>query len=175
MEIDEATGAAVIRVRSARYGGFKILVDAEDYERVFARNWCVTKGKYFHTSIVKDGKRSKLKLHRFIMGDPAGKKVDHCDPSNTFDNRKQNLRIATDSQNMCNRPGWSKKSKFKGLATSTNGRSWSARIMVNGESIGLGSHRDEEGSCPHLRRGCTPISWRICPDKFPWLLAKSIP
>jgi hypothetical protein len=147
-EIDEATGAAVLTVVSPKYGTFRVLIDVEDWERVAAHTWsAVKKGKYFTTGVrVAKGHQQKVKLHRFIMYDPAGIGVDHRDPSNTLDNRKSNLRVATQRQNAHNSFGWSdRKHKYKGVyPTSKNHTSWMATIMVGGQSIYLGAHHTEE-------------------------------
>lgn len=60
-------------------------------------------------------------MHRVIMGEPAGRLVDHKD-GNVLNNMMNNLRLATHSQNLANikqsRPMTS--SKYKGVCFCVN-------------------------------------------------------
>ena len=60
--------------------------------------------------------------------------VDHIN-HNPLDNRKQNLRIVTKSQNQMN-------ANYKGV--SKQGNKWHARIKLNQKLICLGTYVDEE-------------------------------
>lgn len=83
-------------------------------------------------------------LHVVIMERVLGRKlikgelVDHID-QNPLNNRRHNLRIATQSQNGQNR-GKSKQntSGYKGVSWSGVMKKWHARIMVNGQLHLLG-------------------------------------
>ena len=85
------------------------LVDDEDYERfghVTWRVWNNTCG-YFYVSnrySLGKGRRKRRLLHREIIGAPPGMVVDHIN-HDTLDNRKENLRLCTRSQNGMNRKG----------------------------------------------------------------------
>jgi hypothetical protein len=46
--------------------------------------------------------RSQVFVHRLIMGSPEGMHIDHIN-GNALDNRKQNLRVCTASQNAMNK------------------------------------------------------------------------
>ena len=83
-------------------------IDKEDEERVKTRQWyAATGGVYVGTNVTVDGKRKTLCLHNFIMnrivfpGKGAKKTVDHIN-RNGLDNRKANLRIATQTQQNLN-------------------------------------------------------------------------
>lgn len=63
------------------------------------------------------GRQSKLHMHRVILGLAHGDKR-HGDHKNhdTLDNRDENLRIATRSENLCNRGACiNNRSGFKGV------------------------------------------------------------
>lgn len=49
----------------------------------------------------------KIYLHRFLMDSPEGLIVDHINHQ-TLDNRRENLRVVTHSENMKNRIKWYK-------------------------------------------------------------------
>ena len=96
------------------------LVDNEDFEWLNQWRWYFDNGYAARRS-------KKILMHRVIMQAKKGQLVDHID-HNTLDNRKQNLRIATRSQNNMNAYiRKDSKSKFKGVSLHTNGK-WQATI-----------------------------------------------
>ena len=102
-------------------------VDDEDYQRAIDAVTSYNKdgsprkgtGKYYawrggNKWYANNGSRYKS-LHRVIMNPPADKDVDHIN-GDTLDNRKENLRICTRSQNMMNKALRSDSSTgFKGV------------------------------------------------------------
>jgi hypothetical protein len=152
VEIDIATGAAVLTVVSKKYGTFRVLIDAADFDRVSRHKWSVLKPNkkydlvYFITGVRKpDGKQTTMSLHRFLMGEPVKLVVDHKNPNNTLDNRRCNLRIATHQENGQNsRPHRNAtSSRFKGVSWEKHASKWRAYIMVDGHRTHLG-YRDSE-------------------------------
>lgn len=126
--------------------GVYALVDAIDAERVRKFTWAaVSRGgrtMYARTHSSRLGKNWQL-LHRFIMDVPPGVLIDHVN-GNGLDNRRANLRIATPLENSRNSYVMSKEgktSRFKGVSFA-EGR-WVAGIRVCGESIYLGSFKEE--------------------------------
>ena len=105
---------------------FEIIVDDEDYQRVmdFATNgWEVryftkSNNPYATTRKTIDGKRKQFYLHRLVMN-ALNSNLPHVDHINrkTLDNRKENLRFVTRSQNMKNRAS-KKTSRCKYLGVS---------------------------------------------------------
>ena len=97
---------------------------------------------YIQTSL--DG--NKYKNHRLIWMWHYGffpELIDHIDhkPSN---NKIENLRIATQSQNFMNRPKMSNnKSGFKGVSFHKDRKKFQATIKLNGKQVYLGLF-----SCP---------------------------
>jgi HNH endonuclease len=148
LEIDTATGAAVLTVVSRKHGTFRVLIDPEDWPRVSGRNWHVSKrrhGFYFHTDIYVGTKRTGVALHRLIMNAPDGVQVDHI-RHNYCDNRKSHLRLGTQLQNNANRrklPG--KSSRYKGVSRYKTCE-WQASIKINRKSRYL-------GHCPDTPEG----------------------
>ena len=105
------------------YGRNEFYFDLEDYDKIKNNYWSFNKNDYLDAWGHKqhDGKITLI-LHRIIMGDPDGYKIDHIHGSSTKnDNRKCNLRIATNQQNTMN-------SKMHSNNTSgVTGVSWDSR------------------------------------------------
>lgn len=127
-------------------GGVKIpltkgkftIIDEEDFERVNQYKWQLTTsdGKRFYakTTFWLNSKKQDLKLHRFILGFGLGQRVpivDHKN-SNGLDNRKENLRTCTLTQNAQHSTKPSKNA-YKGIYPNHN--KWAARIKVNKKLI----------------------------------------
>jgi hypothetical protein len=72
------------------------------------------------------------------MDAPKGLLVDHRN-SDSLDNRRTNLRLATHSQNQCNRrKRKNTSSRFRGVYFRKENRKWAAFISVAGKKIFLG-------------------------------------
>lgn len=113
--------------------GTYALIDIEDLEKVKPYYWG-SYNSYFKGSINGKG----IWLHRFIMNCPEGLVVDHLngDPK---DNRKCNLRICTQADNMQNK-------RVKGCSFNKAKQKWEAYIGVNYKRIYLGSFLTEQGA-----------------------------
>jgi hypothetical protein len=71
-------------------------------------------------------------------------RIDHVD-GNTSNNKIENLRAATQSQNMGNSKMKSTNtSGYKGVSFRKDTNKWNASIMVNGKHISLGSYENKE-------------------------------
>lgn len=68
--------------------------------------------------------------------------VDHIN-GNRLDNRVENLRDVTQSQNQWNMRPRGGKSKFKGVYLAKGGKKWGARIKLNGVTRHLGTFAGE--------------------------------
>jgi hypothetical protein len=123
--------------------GMTALISDEDYDRVAQFKWCVMKvqgttayaGRYF--------KGTYMALHRFIMSPPDDMQIDHIN-RNGLDNRRENLRICTASQNQANRACKSKASGYHGV-TPDRGK-WKAHIEFKGQHFNLGRYVTAEGA-----------------------------
>jgi hypothetical protein len=125
------------------------IVDPIDYERLAKYKWHLSKsptGSYAARwqRIWPGGPRKKIWMHRQVIDVPEHLLCDHVN-GNGLDNRNANLRPATVSQNLCNRPKRKSKtrSKYKGLEYDRIQRKWKARIQYNGRKIYLGSFASE--------------------------------
>lgn len=116
----------------------KILFDKEDYDSIRTYRWSVNQDRVISTG------RSRILLSRLIMGPEKGMVVDHIN-GNTFDNRKQNLRICTISDNNKNHKICStNKSGTTGVYFDKQNNKWSAQIYINGKVKRLGRFADKE-------------------------------
>lgn len=79
--------------------GFVALVDDDDYARVSQHKWWLSSSGHVYTQIA----RKTVMLHRFIIGAIKGQVIDHIN-RNRLDNRRENLRFCTQSQNCANAP-----------------------------------------------------------------------
>lgn len=115
--------------------------DLEDYDLIKNFCWREEKKGYLRTSVITNGEEKQIILHRLIMNLSNEKKlfVDHIN-HNVYDNRKQNLRIVTNTQNIQNsKPNSKNKTGIPGVDFKKNCKKWMARITINGNRIHLGS------------------------------------
>lgn len=122
------------------------LVDGDDFDFLSQYKWHYNKNGYaLRNQRVAKNKYSAVYMHRFICGlSPGdGKIVDHKN-GNGLDNRRQNLRVCTKTQNQQNqKPRHTKVSRFKGVGFYKRDQKWRARIVVNKQDIELGKFDTE--------------------------------
>lgn len=117
--------------------GEHIFVDSKRVKDVSKLSWYVNKVGY----AVNDSAPRKL-MHRFIMGYPKGN-IDHIN-GNKLDNRKCNLRICTQSQNMMNSlKRKTNKSGYKGVCWNKKYSKWEATLTVKYKHKFLGYFDDK--------------------------------
>lgn len=122
--------------------GFSAYIDEQDAELVLASSWSVVRTKYNVYAKAKRAGRYVL-MHRLIMGEPVGLDVDHLN-HNGLDNRRQNLRVGTRSQNNANgRPRKDGRSRFKGVSWHAHASRWQVHISKDGVRKNLGLFKDE--------------------------------
>ncbi|MCJ7728459.1 MAG: HNH endonuclease, partial [Sedimentisphaerales bacterium] len=123
------------------------LVSPLDYYQLKNFNWYLSgNGTDFYAyRNVKTGpgKTKIVSMHRQIMNAPAHLLVDHRN-SDSLDNRRSNLRLATQSQNMQNRAKRKNTtSRFIGVCFDKQTGKWKARITCDGKKTCLGRFDDE--------------------------------
>jgi hypothetical protein len=123
----------------------RTLIDLDDVDRVKNIKWgCINnrnKNFYIETS---NKSVSNRRLHRFIMNAIEGEYVDHIN-RNTLDNRKCNLRICTNQQNICNCDlPKNNKSGCKGVYWSKDKNKWTVQITINNKTKYIGRYDDYE-------------------------------
>lgn len=125
------------------------VIDFEDFEKVRGLKWCAVNqhGCWYamrHGPTIR-GKRVTIYLHRMIFSESANKTVDHKD-GDGLNNRRENLRIATQRQNTQNRhrKKTDASSKYKGVYWHTRDLVWGAQIETSEKNLYLGSFNSEE-------------------------------
>jgi hypothetical protein len=121
------------------------IVDASDYEWLMQRKWYAVKDPKADSHYVltyhpfRTGeKRLHMRMHRYIMGldfsDP--RRVDHRN-HNPLDNRRENLRVCTVTENNRNvRKNRTNTSGYKGVRMEAG--KWRVRIRFNGKKLHVG-------------------------------------
>lgn len=118
--------------------------DLEDYEKIKKYTWLENNVGYI-TCVDVFNERRELKLHQLVFG----KKCDHINRKR-FDNRKSNLREATDRENARNQNrAKNNTSGFIGVNWHKHNKSWTVRINLNIKGKGnerkiLGSFKNKE-------------------------------
>lgn len=119
------------------------IISENDYIEISKYKWLYNKNGY----AVRNGERraSTIYMHRQIMGLEVGNPllVDHAN-GNGLDNRRDNLRICSKTQNQQNqKPRHTSVSKYKGVGYYLRDKKWRARIVVNKTDIELGKFEIE--------------------------------
>lgn len=92
-------------------------------------------------------KKNNVLIHRVILSRILGRELlpeDYVDHKNRdgLDNRRSNIRLSTQSQNMANQRNRKRLTRYKGVKKQKTGY-WHARITVNWKEIGLGDYSTE--------------------------------
>jgi hypothetical protein len=124
--------------------GNKTLIDDEDVGRVREFTWFLHKQTGYVMGYVTFGRgRVPVYLHRWLLAAPKGAYVDHSNKAKT-DNRKANIRICSQRQNLLNGDMARRKatSKFRGVSASRY--QWRARVCD--KTIGYFASEEEAAS-----------------------------
>ncbi|MFH1370644.1 MAG: AP2 domain-containing protein [Planctomycetota bacterium] len=154
--LDKICASPLMWYRRRKYGydfrriylgdGEWTILDKEDYYRLNHYKWFLTGRlhKFYAARTIKDGGRTIItRMHRDIMNPPPKLLVDHrnCDG---LDNRRENLRLATKSQNAYNsRKRNNTSSRYIGVHLRKNNGRWEAQIRHHEKRMWLGSFKNE--------------------------------
>lgn len=95
---------AELIINSPKYGIKTVLINLDDVDKIKNNCWVLqyTKGiNNFYVQTKDQNTKNTIRLHRYLMNCPKDLVVDHIN-HNTLDNRKSNLRICSQSENMIN-------------------------------------------------------------------------
>lgn len=122
------------------------LIDDEDCELVAGYGWCAARiGRTLYAQAYVRGSGAAapvyVRMHKLITGWPQ---TDHIN-GNGLDNRRANLRPASQAQNQANqRPRRGGSSQYKGVYWHPSAQKWAANIQVSGRARYLGVFIAEE-------------------------------
>ena len=122
------------------------VVDNEDFKWLNKHKWCAHKrGNTWYAERGKqiNGKVKMLLMHREILKPKNKEQIDHIN-GNGLDNRKNNLRFCTVSQNKMNTNCQYGTSKYKGVYWDKNKKKWRACMGLNNKKIFLGTFQIEK-------------------------------
>ena len=113
------------------------LIDIEDIDKIKNSKWCKDKNNYVKNS-------NQEYLHRVIM-EESNLFIDHIN-GNKLDNRKSNLRVCCNADNLKNRvklPS-NNTSGILGVRYREDRNKWYAEIQYNKQKINLGSYTEKD-------------------------------
>ena len=125
----------VLRITTAK--GDVILADASDADKIMRYSWCVSAQGYAVANINGTVK----KMNRYILEDEGidGKIIDHIN-RNKLDNRRSNLRAATQKENSRNTTvSKTNKVGHLGIKMTPSGK-YNAKITCDGKCYHLGNY-----------------------------------
>lgn len=125
---------------------YEVIVDDEDLDLLYRYKWGVDdrgRQKYVRRGETKGGVSKTYFLHREIVNAPKGFSVDHID-GNTLDNRKSNLRICKQGENVCNSVGRKRSSQYKGVYWDKKRNKWYVNIIKDRKKYYVGLYIDEK-------------------------------
>jgi hypothetical protein len=121
----------------------KTLVDDNDFDFLnqWSWYWVGKRGsKYGYAERTQRirGRQTHIKLHRLLANAKKGEQVDHIN-GDSLDNRRENLRLCSQSQNNANRKILTtNKSGYRGVSWSNHAKKWRTVFKVNSEQRHLG-------------------------------------
>jgi hypothetical protein len=115
-----------------------LLVDEQDKHFLEEYSWKVRTRGYVVARFTTNYVTKQICLHRLITNCPSGMVVDHIN-HNPLDNRRANLRVCTQAENIRNTKLRSdSKTGYKGVHWSSQVSKYKVRIRLNGRNIHLG-------------------------------------
>ena len=119
------------------------IIDLADLDKVIVKKWRLWQNRFY------TGVQKPTTIHKFLLDIPEDSDVviDHinCNPA---DNRRSNLRICTQQQNICNSPIKSNnQSGFAGIYFDKSRNKWVTEIKCNYIKCYLGRYEKLEDAC----------------------------
>ena len=127
------------------HDGLSFIFDVDDLEKVIELKWHIRhkpKHDYVCNVSCKNGKWKTISIHRLITNCPDGLVVDHIN-GNTLDNRKSNLRVCSNMENVWNSAVRdNNKSGVSGVCFISKRHSYEVTIGYKKKRIYLGRYKN---------------------------------
>lgn len=123
-------------------------IDENDLDKIKNIKWHL--GNHGYAANTKQN----LRLHNLIMGNKKNLVIDHIN-QNKLDNRKQNLRYCSYSQNLIN------SNKTKGIYWRKDKKKWKVKIGINYKTIHLGLYSDKRDALK-IRKSAVKQYLNLC-------------
>lgn len=136
----------ILSVHAGKGKTVGVKVDNEDYSHLSQwTGWQLNHPKgYVRRTVRKDkGKYGNIYMHRLLCGATGDCEVDHIN-GDRLDNRKQNLRIVSRSENLLNRRVPSSISTTGYIGVERHRDKFAARIRIKGKRIFIGNFNTAE-------------------------------
>lgn len=161
MKNDYSVDGEIVRIFVNRKNGERLetiiskadLQKAMSYQDTWVSIKCNRTGKLYIVGTMKRNQTKRISLHRLIIGARDGFVVDHIN-HDTLDNRTENLREVTVSQNTQNKDGIAKhnKSGFRNIHWRKDIKKWQVVIGSKGKKISLGCFNEKEDAINVAKR-----------------------
>ena len=144
-----------------------VLLDNDDYERLKKYKYWLRKDGYAcHTLHRRSDHKTDIAtivcMQWEVLKQERGKYIDHIN-RNTLDNRKENLRVCSGSENQINRSApKNNTSGFKGVSYHNRDKSFRAQIRFGGITYRLGTFKTaREGAIAYNKKAqeLTPFAY----------------
>lgn len=149
------------------------LVSPEDHTALAGYTWRLNPAGYAYRTIWLSGenRNGKVYMHRQITGCPQGLQVDHIN-KDRLDNRRENLRICTRSQNnAANRKRKGGSSQYRGVSFSKDPKHrrkpWIAQIQHQKKNRRLGRFDNEEAAARRYDEAARKLFGEFANLNFP--------
>jgi len=133
-----------IKLSGKRANGRVTLVDQDIYDKYSHLTWYLSDTGY----AIRRTNEGTIRLHRLVADTPEGLYTDHLN-HNRLDNRKSNLRIVTQKENMNNYKG------AKGYVWDKSKQKW----MVRYKNIFYGRYNSEDEAKEAYKRACSGVPY----------------
>lgn len=119
--------------------GYEAIVNVSDLAVICGFNWsALTSPRRSAVYACRVSNGQMVLMHRAILGASRGDEIDHKD-GDGLNNRRENLRQCTRSQNNCNIGlRTDNKSGFKGVFKEARSNKWRAEVQIGGRIRRLG-------------------------------------
>lgn len=135
-------------------GGEVTTVNADMFEKLNAHVWTRgSRGGYVKRYLPRNGGKVVVEwMHRVVNATPDDLKTDHVN-GDKLDNRRENLRSATTSQNGANAPKRAKNasSQYKGVTWHKKSKRWKSVLEVQGREYSCACLTERDAAIAYNR------------------------